>query len=323
MAKEPETPKSDASGQAAKNKEPSKKKDTYSASLPETYVKRKKRRKTALAIFLTGLAGCTILGIIAFIGPVSGNFTIEMGEGKAALQMSANQSFDDPSTYLKATGLSDAQTITADMIDVASEDKNGLSGAHNRTYYSEDSDSTSTAYSAYTFYIRNTSNVAVNYSVNIAIDNYKNPSNESSSLLDIMRVRLFENDITSDTQESIVYGRASNTPYQLNGTLVDSDPIGYCKPYLKDDNGNDCPNPNKATNVENRGYCTNFISNTEVCSKTHQGLSIGGVVRYTVLMWLEGNDPDCLGQQPKNCSVTLSMHFNILTDSKTGTSSNS
>jgi hypothetical protein len=34
--------------------------------------------------------------------------------------------------------------------------------------------------------------------------------------------------------------------------------------------------------------------------------------RYTVVMWLEGFDPDCKGSQPTQAYVTFSMFFSVL-----------
>lgn len=56
---------------------------------------------------------------------------------------------------------------------------------------------------------------------------------------------------------------------------------------------------------------TPFFSKTKVMSQTFEDLEAGGIDKYTVVIWLEGNDPECvddiLGGEMK-----MAMQFNVL-----------
>ncbi len=56
---------------------------------------------------------------------------------------------------------------------------------------------------------------------------------------------------------------------------------------------------------------TPFFSNTKVMSQTYEGIEAGGIDKYTIVIWLEGNDPECvddiLGGEMK-----MAMQFHVL-----------
>jgi len=68
--------------------------------------------------------------------------------------------------------------------------------------------------------------------------------------------------------------------------------------------------PQKA-NGEPEPDTTAFFSKTKVMSQTFEGLEAGGIDKYTVVIWLEGEDPECvddiLGGEMK-----MAMQFNVL-----------
>ncbi len=58
-----------------------------------------------------------------------------------------------------------------------------------------------------------------------------------------------------------------------------------------------------------------FASNTKVLSQPKADFKPGNVDKYTVVIWLEGNDPECV-DNIKGGEVKMSMHLRV-TDSKT------
>ena len=57
-----------------------------------------------------------------------------------------------------------------------------------------------------------------------------------------------------------------------------------------------------------------FLSNTQVFNETHKGLKPGDFDKYTVVIWLEGNDPECV-DNIKGGVVKMSMTFKVISDS--------
>ena len=54
-----------------------------------------------------------------------------------------------------------------------------------------------------------------------------------------------------------------------------------------------------------------FLSNTQVFKNTTEGFGSGAVDKYTVVIWLEGNDPECI-DDIRGGVVKMSMNFKVL-----------
>ncbi len=54
-----------------------------------------------------------------------------------------------------------------------------------------------------------------------------------------------------------------------------------------------------------------FLSNTQVLQNTTEGFKPGAVDKYTVVIWLEGNDPECV-DDIKGGVVKMSMNLKVL-----------
>ena len=54
-----------------------------------------------------------------------------------------------------------------------------------------------------------------------------------------------------------------------------------------------------------------FLSNTKVLENTTEGFKPGDIDKYTVVIWLEGNDPECV-DDIRGGVVKMSMNFDVL-----------
>ena len=54
-----------------------------------------------------------------------------------------------------------------------------------------------------------------------------------------------------------------------------------------------------------------FAGNTKAMSQQYDGFEAGAVDKYTVVIWLEGEDPECI-DDIKGGQVRMSMHFSIV-----------
>jgi hypothetical protein len=270
----------------------------------QPYVKRRKRRTAAWIFFGVGGTGCAIMAIIAFLGQISGNFSIKLNEqDNAKIAMATETSFSDETSYLRAQGLVSADCITADnlpddnLVDTETGgDKNGDN------------------YFAYTFYIKNTSADKVSYNVAVNIDDYRNPSNQAVSLIAILRLRVFENLVTTPdaiTHAMSTYAKGTSTPYTNSDGVTE-----YREPIAIHNTLSDgkvvFPEASGNMKAENLTYAEMFKSDSVAYDRVYSDLAPNNLVRYTVMMWLEGADPDCIGKEPKDSSVTFSMHFSAI-----------
>ncbi len=59
--------------------------------------------------------------------------------------------------------------------------------------------------------------------------------------------------------------------------------------------------------------CTNFLSNDLVCNYEVKDFHVGNVDKYTINIWMEGNDPECVDKIIGG-SVRFDMHINAMMD---------
>ncbi len=140
-------------------------------------------------------------------------------------------------------------------------------------------------YVAYTFYVKNTGELECSYHYELMI------SRMTVGIDAAARVRVYFN---SD------YYKAETGEYNYSGAHID-----YAKPKTA---GNGAPE----VDPENR-VMTNFVSGNTVTNGTVDGFKPGDITKITVVIWLEGNDPDCtddiLGGEFK-----VDMVFDIIKD---------
>ncbi|MCF0112424.1 MAG: hypothetical protein HUJ60_00420 [Bacilli bacterium] len=304
------------------------------------YVKRRKRRNNALVFGSIALALLIAITVVAFLGRVSGQFSVRLADQYATqLQMFTRGEIDDEgiltptdtTTYLNAAGVEEANLIaadtlpTSDILDAANQvglpgDKSGLDpkkdmavGAHNGYDQFESAEGavvTRELYLAYTFYVRNLNPDVATYAVSLSYDYTETAHNEddvaaksTTSIISIARVRVFENAWSSlgSTHEC--------TTYALPRATADED--GSFQERISDVHVRDATGDHRVEPVQevNRGYCTNFQSNNFVFTAIRT-LPANSIVRYTVVCWLEGTDSDCRGFPPVGSTLSLSMNIN-------------
>lgn len=125
---------------------------------------------------------------------------------------------------------------------------------------------------AYTFYVKNAGNVDVDYSAEILIDSV------SLGVDEAMRVMVFHN----------------------------GEPTIYAKPQQgttdkREENLND--NGENVYDVDK-----NFVSNTKVMENEVKMFRPGDIDKYTVVVWLEGWDPECVNKILEG-EIKMSMKF--------------
>jgi hypothetical protein len=279
----------------------------------EAYTKKyiiKKRLRLAAAI-------CSVICLIfvgtytaiSFIGQKLGNYTITAKGDKREISMSVDKAFTSPTTFLKANSLSSLYLIYADDLPVVNEiDNSTLSGDHSgsRTKLDDNGNVTKVEdlYFAYTFYVKNIGSAAVNVANLLKLEEVKRPSNVATSILEYVRIRTFENlvvDGKEDTHSVNTYAKRTNkttTENQGKELICDSTGYGLTEPSQE----------------VNRGYATEFYSDDYVynTTKTPTEMAINSIYRYTVIMWLEGSDPDAIGVEPEGSALRFALTLEAL-----------
>jgi len=254
------------------------------------YVKRKKIKVFALIATGVFAFGVTSFSIIASIGNNLGDFTISLKNNGPIVSLDTSSGFADPKTFYRVDQLPEFTTIRStnipsiDLID----NENYASTIGNR--YDVNNVIDGMYFYKFTFYIKNTGSVVANYNINLQLIENVKPSNTVYGLDDILRVRFFEN--SSEDHTYVDYAKQSITTKTLpDGTTSKGE-------YLSD---------------EDQTLCTSFESSDYVFDRQFENLKVGEVVRYTLLFYLEGSDPECTGDKPHDGSLKLGLTFRTYT----------
>ncbi len=291
------------------------------------FVKAKKRKAILWTIVGIGAVGVLTLGTIAFLGTNFGSFTIKLEKDPdASLEMGTvlaltgrGTGLEKPSSYLNAEGITSTAAIAADNLpkasildaDITTDNYDEVMDAKKQaaaktaqvgTADSSSGDAKEGVYFNYTFYLRNISTEEVSYSIKMDATSVTEPSNlydasgnlTSVPLEKFIRIRVYENlylDGLPATHSHVTYAYPATT----SGTPL---------PEYVSDPG--------STNPESRAVCTNFSdwqsSLFTVFSYEGKSLPGEGVVRYSVLMWFEGFDPDTENvQMPQDGSLAFGI----------------
>jgi|LAHS01.1.fsa_nt_gb hypothetical protein len=272
---------------------------------------RKKRRRIAWIVFGISGTGVAILTIIAFIGQISGNFTIKLNQEEAHLGLSADDGFTNQTTYLTAAGLPNGYQWSADDLPDSEVADSNTGGDKSADIKDETGKVLYQKYFGMTFFMKNFAPQTAAFHVSLNIDDYTTPSNQATSLLESLRVRVYENIFTGTTEthncETYALTAAQKNWFTLaDGTTETRECIG--KKVTADD-GTRTPAAKKDIN---NGFATNFESNQTVFGRDYNTMKSEMILRYSVQMWIEGDDPEAQGIQPIGSSITLSMHFSSI-----------
>lgn len=213
------------------------------------------------------------LFLYSLVTQMQGHFTINMSEGlfQEGFSLSEEISFLDPKSRLFCDPAVDVPCFS--IIDLH-DDVDEVDGQHNEAQYF-----------AYTFYIRNEGESTVGYDWTIALNS------ESRNLSTATWVMLFEDGKMTFYAKAREDGTAEALPY------FDDNTRGYREmPF-----GEVSENPDEQYEVvAERGNLTyyriipkSFRSDTVIASGSMSEVDPQEVHKYTVVIWLEGDDPDC------------------------------
>jgi hypothetical protein len=283
--------------------------------MPENkYEKRRKQKKVATAVASASTAGLVVLGIVSFLGRDIGSFTVKLENEGVKLALSRKYASDEKTSFLLVNTLPTFEQYTYgdlpsdDVLDNEEYDY-VMKGAAN---YSVDDDTKllSLNYFKYTFYVSNEGTKAAGYDLNFNIvENNQSTDGTNRSLLDTLHVVVYQNAVTENgakTHDKVIYAKAPDEPRKdLEGNFVDKeyvstpvDQVTKLNPFY--------------------GFAEPFVTDpltkevTGICSYNYYYLDVNKYVRYTLVCWLEGQDPsDKNGiYAPEGASLKLEVKVN-------------
>lgn len=213
------------------------------------------KKVSTLIILVTSFMTLTIGAVTVYATQV-GNFVVSIEPTPdMQLVLSENEDFLDKTGRLNAVGLTNMTNITYSSINIDSVvEGNGNTNHTNR-------------YLAYNFYMKNLSEMVINYKITIEIDKVYKGVDAA------MRVMVITN-----KKESKIYAKSQQI-------------------------GNDSGMPEIVPED-----VTNFKAPTKVMDELVTYFRNEEVVKYTVIIWLEGEDPQCTDEILSG-SIKMSMRF--------------
>lgn len=268
------------------------------------YVKKKKRR-IAVAIG-TGVSatGVGALAIVAFLGRFVGTFTVSLNAESVELSLSEKSSFKNPTTHLMIDYLPSFEECTYSVIHNEESNVDNEELHYNdqgpANINTENNEVTSLNYFKYTFFVKNVGEMSAAYTVsyniieNKTVTDVENGVEIERSLLDTMRVAIYCNEASSESHESKVYAQKAKEKH------VNEEGQDTWQEYI-------------ARSDDEYGFAEMFDSDNRIHQdKPVYNFQKDDVNRYTIVIWLEGEDPQSVNHKeaPKGASVKLGVEIN-------------
>jgi len=255
--------------------------------------KRKTRIFVAIGAGISTIVVATLC-IVSFLGKFVGTFTVRLETGVVSLTLCEKSDFQEPTSFLRVYALQPFQECEyATLINrvgdevLDSEDSSYLLGAH----YDPRDGTTLQSFNflKYTFFVKNVGNIPVTYSLQVNIIDSK--SDNGKLVDDTLRVMVYDNYIYEETHNATVYAKESITSHH-------------------DEEGN--VSYREKISTDEYGYAEPFQSTSIITTLHEEFFDVGDVKRYTLVMWLEGWDPESNRKYdpPKNARIKLGVEIN-------------
>ncbi|MDD4315773.1 MAG: hypothetical protein PHC84_01280 [Clostridia bacterium] len=226
----------------------------------------KKKKIANMIISITAMLSIIIV-LVTIYGQNVGNFVIGVESNvRVSLSLSEDRDFRSPSSRLTAPGLREQTHATLSDIPEDIDTGDG-----------EKNDDEKKRYFAYSFYVKNSSSVILDYDVEIVL---KKSTKGSESAI---RVMVIKNDISN------IYAMPKEYPEDQIGKPEDHVGTGIEVPYIT----------------------TPFASLTTIMQQRQRNFEKEAVNKYTVVMWLEGWDRECV-DEIKGGIIRMEMNFKAI-----------
>ena len=214
-----------------------------------------------------------VMSLVSAVTELRGHFTISLDDAmfKEGFVLSETSDFRNATTYLFATPVEDVPCIS---ITDLPDDLADREGNHSGEYF------------AYSFYLRNEGDSTVDYHWELALNS------ESRSLSDAAWVMLFQDGKMVFYAEPDEYNRTEALP------AFDDNTRGYLNPDVL--MGMAAEPEEQFQLITQRGEMRyyrlvprNFLTESLVTQGDRVEMEPMEVHKFTVVIWLEGDDPDC------------------------------
>lgn len=256
-------------------------------------VKWKRRAGIALVISLLILL---LLWIISWLLTTIGDLVISVDSGaaKKGITISANEDGSDPQTKLYANMVKDVTNITYDWLP-ATLDMEGFGNHNGRNYM------------AYTFQLTNNGKETIDYVSTLKAVRAAKSADEAC------RIMVYRNgEPAVYAKENMGLTTDDNSPEPYEKIFKKVIPENYNAPSEEEiEKAAEEPQNKEPVEVTDEPLeITQWDDKTTVFTNTREGIEPGETDKYTIVMWIEGEDPECI-DDIRGGYVKLEWFFNI------------
>ena len=251
--------------------------------------------KGGMLLLCLAIMVVVVLFALSWITTLRGHFTINMSEGmfREGFTLSETADFANPTTYLVCTPL---EHVPCKSISDIPEDVDQYDGMHGTTYF------------AYTYYIRNEGESIADYKWELMLNS------ESQGMAAAVWVMVFEDGKMLFYAKQGADGKTECIPPEET----------HDKGYLRAPMYGKSADPEGQYEIAGqRGPITywrviprEFLSDTVITQGIRREMHPMEVHKYTVVMWLEGDDPECVNDLIGG-HLGLEVHMELLGESAT------
>lgn len=275
---------------------------------PSEFSKTRKRKRIATIILAISQFTIVVFVVISYLGSTVGRYTVSLEANRAALTIAVDNSFTKETSLLRAANLESARAESVDYLpDHSILDSELGQGSHNGDVLDPDGVLLYSTYFAYTFYMKNMGDSPVDYQVTLSLTQNKNIVDGAMPIEEYVRLRFYQNletggEVTHNyrtfakTTNNLIYDNDSN---RINGECIGNSL--KVSPYT-------C----NASKPENNARAEEFTAASEILKYDFLDFLPTQIMRYTIVIWLEGDDPECTSLPPAGASMEFGMKIAAL-----------
>ena len=263
------------------------------------YVKKRRRRRIAALVSLISGIGITSLVITSFLGRTVGTFSVSIANSSVKLSLSEKESFDNATSYLRIDNIYPFEEFhyrdlpSEDVLDneiTRFDDANALG-------YDDNGNAESIYYLKYTFYVKNSGNTTARYSLSLNLtDRTKTHDGTERMLDDTVRIMVFENTPGEERTEPKIYAKeAAGNNHLKNGDITRREFVGY--------------NSIGGYEDDTHPLAETFKTPETICTYDVSNFTKNSLKRYTIVIWLEGEDPQ--SDEADEAPVDAKLKFGV------------
>ena len=241
----------------------------------------KKRRNKKIIVIVGCICGAAVvtLSAVALLGAQAAPMTVRLANSGVSLALYKSEFDNEKKSFLLAAEPKPYSEISEPALRAY---ESALDVDDSKPI--ENSDGKAYQFYQYTFYLTNTGEVAADYTFSL---NISYPHSSSFDLADVLRVRFYENDGNDKTSHNY-------RTFAKHSDVWDKDKQEYLPEHVSDSSS---------------PLCENFVNSSTILEQQVNGFKQNAVTRYTVVMWVEGEDKQAKGKAPTDSGIALGVNI--------------